>query len=329
MPRRRIAAFALAAGFVLCTMPVPQRAAAASSRPLTSIALFGGPSPAYVICPQSARTREDCLPGAGHVAGAAALQTLRRAALAPGIVRVVLFIAGYHTNLLGGRGDAAGIQNVLGPHFLVVHIDWGSKGTTTGYEADGLAAKRQTPAFAAFVSDLHRALPEREVDVFAHSMGSRVAAGAMATVKPASDRKAIVLETVFAAPDLTLHDYERAITRNPEPFGHVTIYVSKHDKALLISTVVHFHQRIGQLADWHAVVANTSVVDASSADPKGLGHGYAIHSAAVIRDIAAIFLHAPVPHPAWTRVNPATVMWTLVPARVPTAIAFPPSHAAS
>src|SRR5271165_615612 len=145
----------------------------------------------------------------------------------------------------------------------------------------------------------------------------------MATVKPAADGKAIVVETVFGAPDLTLKDYQRAILRNPEPFGRVTIYVSKHDKALLLSSIIHLHQRIGQMAIWHRVIANTSVVDASSADPKGVGHGYAIHNAAVIRDIAAIFMDAPVPHPAWTRKSPATVMWTLVPARVPASIASP------
>jgi len=317
MPRP--AALALALASVLAIVPAGGHAAA-SARALMSVAVFGGSSPVYVLCPPSAAKRGDCLPDERHASGRAVLALVRAAALQPGVERVVVFVAGYHTNLAGGRADAKAIQAVLGPRFVVVHVDWGSHGTTTGYEADGLAAKRQTPAFAAFVTDLHRALPERELDVYAHSMGSRLAAGAMASVKPAGDGKAIVVETVMAAPDLTLHDYERAILRTPEPFGHVTIYVSKHDKALLVSTVVHFHHRIGQLAVWRSAVANTSVIDASNADERGLGHGYAIHNAAVIRDIGDVFMHAPAPHPAWVRVSPATVLWTLVPARVPATI---------
>jgi esterase/lipase superfamily enzyme len=219
--------------------------------------------------------------------------------------------------LIDGRSAAQHIQDVLGRRFFLIHADWGSHGTAAGYHEDGSEAKRQAPALAAFVTALHAALPGRELDIFAHSMGARVAAGAMATVTPAADGKAIVAETVFAAPDLDLTDYEHAILRNPAPFGRVTIYASRHDHALFLSSVVHLHRRVGQLAIWRRPVANTAVVDASAADPTAEGHGYAVHDAPVIRDIGAVFLDEPVPHPGWTRSSPSAVMWTLVPARVP------------
>jgi len=289
------------------------------------VALYGSPSPSYVLCGAGVTKRSACTAGA-NVSGAAAIASIRNAAHQPGVQRIVVFIPGFRTNMLEGRSSAEFFQETLGPRFLVVQIDWGSSGTAAGYKADGAQARRQTPALSAFVVALHDAVPDREIDVFAHSMGTRLAAGAMAALKPTTapddpNRNIVVAETVFAAPDLSLQDYQRAITREPDPFGRVTIYVSKHDKALLLSSIIHLHRRIGQLAIWHKAVANTSVVDASAADPAANGHGYALHDAPVIRDIGAVFMEMPIPHPAWIRKSPATVMWTLVPARVPEKIA--------
>jgi len=279
-----------------------------------AIALFGSSAPTYALCPATARSRSDCV-RAGKAGASAAIASLRSAALEPGITRVVVFLPGFRTKFVSGRASAQRIAHILGPQFLVVLVDWGSHGSAAGYGLDGAEAKRQTPAFAALVTDLHRALPERALDVFAHSMGCRVAAGAMVTVAPPRGRHAIVTETVFAAPDMALRDYERAILREPEPFGRITIYASRRDRALLVSSLIHLHERIGQLAVWRKPLADTSIVDASAADPKSAG--YALHDSPVIRDIGEVFLEAPIPHPAWTASSFGGTVWTLVPSRVP------------
>lgn len=287
---------------------------------LPSLALSGDLSaPTFTLCPVTAERRQECL-APGSASGASAIAELRAAAQQPFVQRIVIFLPGYRTKMLDGHFTAQHLQDVLGRRFMLIHADWGSRGTAAGYHEDGAAAKRQVPALAALVTALHAALPGRELDILAHSMGARVAAGAMAMVKPASDGKAIVAQTVLAAPDLDLTDYEHAILRNPAPFGRVTIYASRHDHALFLSSVIHLHRRVGQLALWRRAVANTDVVDASAADPTAEGHGYAVHDAPVIRDIGAVFLDAPIPHPGWTRTSAAAIMWTLVPARVPETI---------
>jgi esterase/lipase superfamily enzyme len=306
--------FAIVALLASLALPLPSAADAASGVP--AVALFGLPAPVYVLCPASAQVRTACLP-AGHPTGAAALRALRDAALQPKVERVVVFLPGYRTKFQNGLAAAVHIQSVLGERFLVVYADWGSHGSTAGYREDGMEARRQTPALANLLQDLHAALPGRPIDVFAHSMGARLAAGAMATVKEPANGKTIVAETVLAAPDLDLRDYEHAILRKPEPFGRVTVYASRHDRALLLSSIIHFHKRVGQLAIWRRTIADTVVVDASAADPGPQGHGYAIHDVPVILDIGAVFLDAPIPHPDWSRTSPVAVMWTLLPGRVP------------
>ena len=286
-----------------------------TARVVPTIALFS-PAIPYALCPPNAGNRLACSPNTDDTSGAGAIDAIRTAALAPGVERIVLFLPGYRTALTDGHATAQRIADILGPHFLVVHVDWGSLGKMAGYRADGLAAKRESTDFAQFVSDLHAAIPQRELTIFAHSMGTRVAAGAMGIIKAPQDRRPFVTETVFAAPDLGLGDYERAVLRNPVPFGHVTIYVSRHDKALLVSSILHLGHRIGQLAVWRKTIADTSVVDASSAEPVGQGHGYALHDALVVRDIGAVFLDSAIPHLSWARLNPASITWTLIPAKI-------------
>src|SRR5271166_4780303 len=159
MARLPAAVLALAAASAPVLAPASPTSVAAQSTPLMSVALFGKPSATYVLCPSTAKEHDDCLP-AGHASGPAALGVIRSAALTRGIRRIVVFVAGYHTNLPAGRRDAQNIAQVLGPEFLVIHADWGSRGEAAAYESDGVQAKLQTPAFAAFVADLHRAVPE-------------------------------------------------------------------------------------------------------------------------------------------------------------------------
>ncbi len=257
---------------------------------------------AYTLCAVTARSRDACLEEGG-APGAGAVDELGLAAHAPGVDHVVVFLSGYRTRYDRTATIAARLARLFGPRFLVVFADWGSHGMAVGYRADELAARRNTPAFAGLIADLHRAIPDRAINVFAHSMGARVAAGAMASCASAADGSHLVDEAVFAAPDLALPDYQRAITRTPEPVGHVTIYTSRDDRALAASELMHLHHRLGQVALWRHMIAHTDVVDASAADHVADGHGYAIHDPRVMHDIESVLLDAPVPHPGWTRGN--------------------------
>jgi esterase/lipase superfamily enzyme len=266
----------------------------------------------YLLCPPSASSREACLRDGG-TPGAGAIDEVRTDAHAPGVDHVVFFLSGFRTRYDETALIAQRLASVLGPRFLVVFADWGSHGLAVGYEADALAAKHNTPALAALLADLHRAMPDRPIDVFAHSMGARLAAGAMATCPHAADGSHVVDEAVLAAPDISLSDYRRAITRMPETFGHVTIYVSRADHALVLSEVIHLHHRLGQVTLWKHTMANTDVVDASAADRVADGHGYAIHDTRVMRDIGDVLIDAPVPHADWLRRNS---LWVLEPAKI-------------
>jgi esterase/lipase superfamily enzyme len=274
----------------------------------TALVLIGaGQAPRY----ETARFGPECANHRTvvHRSGSSEAAFLARAR-ANGVRRIVVFVPGFATGVPKGVHSAQLFASVVGPSDLLLYVDWGSAGKKFDYIRDARTAAKNAPAFADLLVGLHRALPGREVDLFAHSLGTRIVALALAKVKAPADRLPIVERAVLAAPDMTISDYTRAIARIPGPFDHVTLYVSRHDKALLLSTVINLHHRLGRITAWQKPIARTDVVDASAARTGLDGHGYAISDPALIADIGRTLAGTPVPHPVWKHARPGAISWT-------------------
>jgi len=284
----------------------------------TALVLIGaGRAPRY----ETARFGPECVAHrtAVHLGGSTASAFLARAR-ATGVRRIVVFVPGFATGVPKGLHSARLFGDVVGPSDLLLYVDWGSAGKKYDYIRDARTAAANAPALADLLLDLHRELPGREVDLFAHSLGTRIVALALAKVKAPADKRPIVERAVLAAPDMTIADYTRAIARIPGPFDHVTLYVSRHDRALLLSTVINVHHRLGRITAWKKPIARTDVVDASAARTGLDGHGYAISDPALIADIGRTLAGAAVPHPDWKHAKPDSISWTYLapPAGTPT-----------
>jgi len=289
----------------------------------TALVLIGaGRAPHY----ETARFGPECVAHrtAVHLSGSSGTAFLAQAR-ATGVRRIVVFVPGFATGVPKGLRSAQLFASVVGPSDLLLYVDWGSAGKKYDYIRDARTAGKNAPALAELLLDLHRELPGREVDLFAHSLGTRIVALALAKVKAPADKRPIVERAVLAAPDMTIADYTRAIARIPGPFDHVTLYVSRHDKALLLSTVINVHRRLGRITAWQKPIARTDVVDASAARTGLDGHGYAISDPALIADIGRTLAGAAVPHPDWKHAKPDAISWTYLaqPASSPTPAVCP------
>ena len=282
-------------------------ALAASALATALVVIGAGQAPRF----ESARFGPECVAHRTtvHLAPSAGSAFLARAR-ASGVRRVIVFVPGFATGVPKGLHSAQLFASVVGPSDLVLYVDWGSAGKKLDYIRDARTAARNAPALADLLLAFHRDLPGREIDLFAHSLGTRIVALALAKVPVPADGRSVVDRAVLAAPDMTIADYTRAIARIPGPFGHVTLYVSRHDKALLLSTVINVHRRLGRLTAWRTPIARTDVVDASSARTGLDGHGYAISDPDLIADIGRTLAGAGVPHPDWKRAKPDAVSWT-------------------
>jgi esterase/lipase superfamily enzyme len=280
----------------------------AASALATALVLIGaGQAPRYA----TARFGPECADHRTfvHVSASGETAFLTRAR-ASGVRRIVVFVPGFATGEPKGLHSAQLFASVLGPADLLLYVDWGSAGKKYDYLRDARTAAANAPALAAMLLELHRKLPGREIDLFAHSLGTRIVALALAKVAEPADRRPIVERAVLAAPDMTVADYTRAIARIPGPFDHVTLYVSRHDKALLLSTVINIHRRLGRITVWQRPIARTDVVDASAARTGLDGHGYAISDPALIADIGRTLAGVAVPHLDWKHAKPDAISWT-------------------
>ncbi len=226
----------------------------------------------------------------------------------PGIARIVVFVPGFATSVRLASVEGLRIQHELGPSDLLVEVDWGSAGRKSAYERDAVTARRNAPMLAAALLELKRFAPDRQLDVFAHSLGTRIVA--MALPRFTARDGVVVQNVVLAAPDMTIADYRRAIARIPGPFRHITLYVSRTDRALLLSEIVHLHRRLGQMTQSATTLPNTDVVDASAARHGVEGHGYALQDPLLVGDIGLTLAGARMPHPLWrTKKNLVSQTW--------------------
>lgn len=226
---------------------------------------------------------------------------------APGVRRILFFLPGFNTTFAQGAAAAQRIASVADASTAVVYTDWGSQGKAFAYRRDGRSAARNAAAFGHLLQYVQSRLPQAAIDVFAHSMGSRVVirglAGAAKEGKPVR-----VSHVVLAAPDLAVADYVASMLQVAQ-IQRGTIYVSRRDRALLLSAIIHFHHRLGQVAVERLDLPRTDIVDVSTEDRSRDGHGYAIHDPVLLRDIYRVITGAPVPHPDWCKSNRYGAVW--------------------
>ena len=287
-----IIAILIAAALVLrphgTPVPVPQAVSAALAAQVPTLMLDAGERPDY---------RFD------RIDLAASVQR--------GTRRILFFIPGFNTSFVSGAVTAARIGAVVDPDTLVIYVDWGSKGKALAYRRDGRSAQRNAHAFGHALEYVRATFPHVEFDIFAHSMGSRVAIRGVAATF--ADHKPVrVQHLVLAAPDVQIGDYV-ATMRQASTIGRATIYVSRRDKALFLSAIIHFHHRLGQVNVERWNLPRTDIVDVSAEDHSKDGHGYAIHDQQILSDIYGVVTDAPFPHRKWCKSKAYTDVWIYLP----------------
>lgn len=226
--------------------------------------------------------------------------------------RVLLFVPGYATGVAHGAAEAASIARIVGKHTAVVLAHWGSRGKKSSYRRDSILAARNATAFGHALEYVRRMLPKAEIDIFAHSMGGRVAVRGLAqTLK--DGHPVAVRHLVLAAPDVVIADY-LSLMRQAASVGRATIYVSRRDRALLLSAALHLHHRLGQVAVERLNFPRTDIIDVSAEDRSPDGHGYALHDPSILNDIDQVISGAAAPHRQWCESKLYAGVWVFVPA---------------
>ena len=202
---------------------------------------------------------------------------------------VLIFVHGYNVAPESAMATAAQVAYDVGFDGAVIAFVWPSRAVLDAYPSDEESAQWAAPHLAELIRHLKNK-PDRPVHIIAHSMGSRVACGALqrlacgrgatTTTMPAGTGK--LGHFILAAADLDADIFKAQIVDEIRPLvTSITLYASRDDAALRVSEQLHKWTRAGETGDWMpAGESRFEMVDCSGIDlskragTQLIGHSY-------------------------------------------------------
>jgi esterase/lipase superfamily enzyme len=174
--------------------------------------------------------------------------------------QVLLFVHGYNSSfdwsvrktaqlaadlqMIACDGSARGVP---------VAYSWPSQASLIGYLADEENAEWTQQRMVPFLEALAAVTREEgaELQIVAHSMGSRVVVRSLAQIAGTGGGRTgvpLAANVILLAPDISRPLFDQYFARFVGAIGHLTIYVSSKDHALAVSGLIHrTHTRLGFL----------------------------------------------------------------------------------
>jgi esterase/lipase superfamily enzyme len=206
---------------------------------------------------------------------------------------LLLMVHGYNTTFAGAVETVGELSNDLGGGMVPIAFSWASQGTYEGYPTDENNVDGAARDLAGFLRDLLTKVPPDKVHLIVHSMGARVATGALLMLQhdaaPVLAKGHLLADLVFAAADMDATEFKKRL----EDDGlaglalKTTLYCSYDDRALKASYYFHGSQtqRAGEAGPQILILSDAETIDASLNDLSASGHSYIGDDRAVIEDL--------------------------------------------
>jgi esterase/lipase superfamily enzyme len=203
-----------------------------------------------------------------------------------------IFVHGYNVTFADAARRTAQMAYDLGFDGAPVFYSWPSQARYASYKVDETNAEWAVFDFKNFLEQFAKQSQAESIFLIAHSMGSRVLAGALKELvveDPAIRPK--FKEIVFAAPDIDADTFRRDIA--PKIFSQArsaTMYASSGDYALMASKKFAGYPRAGDVGGGVTIAQGLDTIDASSTRTDFIGHSYFADSTSVLGDLRDLFL---------------------------------------
>lgn len=195
---------------------------------------------------------------------------------------VLVFVHGYNVSFQEAILRTAQVAYDLDFGGLAVSYSWPSTGTVKGYLTDANNARWSQPHFKDFINDLRARTGINKMHIIAHSMGSRVLAGALEDV--AGDL--VSEQVIFAAPDIDADVFKELTGGFHHKVRRITLYASSNDEALRLSRKLQGgYARAGEVASGVHVYPNVDSIDATHVNTGLLKHSYFSDNRSIVSDI--------------------------------------------
>lgn len=206
--------------------------------------------------------------------------------------RVLLFIHGYKNSFSDAALRTAQLWADLELKGLPAFYSWPSRDATLRYTVDEASVDVSERHLAGFLRSLAARSGARRLDVIAHSMGNRALLRVVANAANSIANSGIRLGQVFlVAPDVDLELFEQLASAYPKLSERTTLYVSRSDKAVLLSEGVHAYPRTGAPPPFVRVDKIDTVEVRTSKGLLELGHSYFAEFVPVLDDIHDLIMY--------------------------------------
>ncbi len=202
---------------------------------------------------------------------------------------VVVFIHGYNYGFDRTCRMAAELQRRLQGKSTVVMFSWPSNANPAEYVFDQVDVDWSVPFLAQVLAELSERVGQSNVQMLAHSMGSRGTIYALERLRADRGARPIIGDLVLLAPDFDSQTFIEFLPRLTPMVRRITLYASSNDNPLKVSRRVNGHPRLGEAGEFLTIANGMETIDVSDIGRyQILGHEYFYYHPLVVADLVKL-----------------------------------------
>jgi esterase/lipase superfamily enzyme len=202
---------------------------------------------------------------------------------------LVLFVHGYNYGFERTCRMAAEMQRSLQDKATVLVFSWPSNGLPTDYVRDQADIEWSVPLLAGLIGQLGDRIGKANVQVVAHSLGSRGVIFALQRLAVERVERPAIGHLVLLAPDFDSQTFVDLLPGLASLTGGITLYASNKDAPLRLSHQLSGYPRLGEAGEYLTLVEGMDTIDVSSIGRYQItGHEYFYFHPLVTADLVAL-----------------------------------------
>lgn len=213
----------------------------------------------------------------------AAMESVREEGEVP---HALLYLHGFNVSFQEAAIRAAQLDEDLKVSGATAFFSWPSRGSISAYPADEATIEASEPAITNFLIDFTRHCGAEKVHLIAHSMGNRGLLRSLQRIAANTESRSDVKfgQIFLAAPDVDRDLFLSLANLYSQFCDRTTLYASRADRALAISSLLHNAPRAGYYAPY-TIAAGIDTVVVPEFNIDFIGHSYYAEAEALLYDI--------------------------------------------
>jgi esterase/lipase superfamily enzyme len=202
----------------------------------------------------------------------------------------VMYMHGFHIGFEKGCRRALVLKESLGLAGRFLLFSWPSDGAITNYTHDEADLYWSVYPLREVLADMIKRFGAGEVNVVAHSLGTRGVMLAMVLLAQAQqDDQPLLNQVVLIAPDIDVGVFKQYLPLIRPLARNMTVYASDSDSPLVLSRQVHGYSRLGEFGEHLEDLEGIEIIDLSDIPRRApSGHVYHLYQNIVIDDLLQI-----------------------------------------